>query len=204
MQRGPIIIQHTHTYTHNRAKVTSFSSKPVLVFDCLSPVQVITGGNLDIDVAVVDPNNVEVFRRDRSTLDGFEMVPKTSGTFSICFSNEFSTFTHKTVFFDVKIGDQAVAENELPAHTTVMTKMEMDVHSTHQNLDRVIAFQLHHRIEEATDRDLAEGLNTRVFVWSLLQALVMIGVGVGQVVLVRRLFQSDKAGPSLYGQRRPI
>ena len=66
---------------------------------------------------------------------------------------------------------------------------------------QVIAYQLHHRIEEATSRDLAESLNMQVWTWSLAQAIVMVVVAVGQVFLVQRLFKTDK--PRI-GNRRPI
>lgn len=47
-------------------------------------------------------------------------MPEMSGVYAFCFSNEFSTISHKIVYMDLQVGD----EKPLPIigeHITVMT-----------------------------------------------------------------------------------
>lgn len=54
--------------------------------------------------------------------DSFTFTAAKNGTYKFCFSNEFSTFTHKTVYFDFQVGDDPPLfpnENRVTALTQV-------------------------------------------------------------------------------------
>lgn len=58
----------------------------------------------------------------------------------------------------------------------------------HDNLEKCIDYQTHHRLREATGRARAEDLQERVQVWSLGQFTLIIIVAVGTVLLLRSFF----------------
>jgi protein ERP2 len=84
--------------------------------------QVVTGGQYDVDVTLEAPNKEIIYRQTKYQFDSYTFVPKMTGTYVACFSNEFSTFSHKLVYMDFQVGD----EQPLPGigeHVTVMTQV---------------------------------------------------------------------------------
>lgn len=66
----------------------------------------IEGGNYDVDVLVLSPTGTKVYDQAKQQYDNFQWVSDSEGEFTFCFSNEFSTFTHKLVYFDFQAGDE--------------------------------------------------------------------------------------------------
>ena len=66
----------------------------------------ITGGNYDIDVEVIGVNGQQLHKDSRKQYDSYTWTTEVTGEYKFCFSNEFSTFTHKTVYFDFQVGDE--------------------------------------------------------------------------------------------------
>lgn len=92
--------------------------------ECLSIAvpQVVTGGQYDVDVTLEAPNKEIIYRQTKAQFDSYNFVPKMTGIYVACFSNEFSTFSHKLVYMDFQVGD----EQPLPGlgeHVTVMTQV---------------------------------------------------------------------------------
>lgn len=55
--------------------------------------------------------------------DSYTFTASKNGTYKFCFSNEFSTFTHKTVYFDFQVGEDPPlfpSENRVSALTQVI------------------------------------------------------------------------------------
>lgn len=109
-----------------------------------------------------------------------------------CFSNEFSSFTHKTVYFDFQVGDEAPIMPGVGSHHGALTLMESSSVSIHEALKVVVDYQTHHRLREATSRDMAEYLNERVQYWSLGQGAVVVLVSLVQVYTLRNFFSEKR------------
>ncbi len=70
-------------------------------------LQVIEGGELDIDFTLFDPNHRIVHTESRK-MDGLHSFDiSVSGEYSICFANEFSRISHKMIYFDIIIEDDS-------------------------------------------------------------------------------------------------
>lgn len=69
-------------------------------------MQVIAGGNYDIDCLVTDPLNNALYEERRKQYDSFTHTTAMKGVYAVCFSNEFSTFSHKTVYLDFRSGEE--------------------------------------------------------------------------------------------------
>lgn len=92
---------------------------------CVFSVQVVTGGHYDVDCRLEDPDGTVLYKEMKKQYDSFTFTAARNGTFKFCFSNEFSTFTHKTVYFDFQVGDDPPLfpnENRVTALTQVIHK----------------------------------------------------------------------------------
>ncbi|KAF2882450.1 hypothetical protein ILUMI_23732 [Ignelater luminosus] len=153
--------------------------------------QVVTGGQYDVDVTLEDPRKQVIYKQVKMQFDSHSFTAQHTGIYVVCFSNEFSTFSHKLVYFDFQVGD----EQPLPGvgeHATVMTQMETSSQDIHKALNTILDFQTHHRLREAQGRKRAEDLNERVLWWSLLETLAILVIGVGQVFVLKNFFTEKK------------
>jgi len=153
--------------------------------------QVVTGGHYDVDVAIEAPNKQIIYKEVKKQYDTFPFVPEFDGVYAFCFSNEFSTFSHKLVYMDLQVGD----EPPLPGvgeHITAMTQLETSAQTIHENLNSVIDYQTHHRLREAQGRKRGEDLNERVQMWSVLETLAVVVISIGQVLVLRNFFSEKK------------
>lgn len=81
-----------------------------------------TGGHYDVDCRLEDPEGTTLYKEMKKQYDSFTFTAAKNGTYKFCFSNEFSTFTHKTVYFDFQVGDDPPLfpnENRVTALTQV-------------------------------------------------------------------------------------
>ncbi|KAB0800527.1 hypothetical protein PPYR_06267 [Photinus pyralis] len=153
--------------------------------------QVVTGGQYDVDVTVEDPKKQVIYKQIKMQFDSHTFTTEHTGVYIVCFSNEFSTFSHKLVYFDLQVGD----EQPLPGigeHVTVMTQMETSAQDIHKSLNSIIDFQTHHRLRETQGRKRAEDLNERVLWWSILESLAVLVIGFGQVFILKNFFTDKK------------
>lgn len=75
-----------------------------------------------MDCRLEDPDGTTLYKEMKKQYDSFTFTAAKNGTFKFCFSNEFSTFTHKTVYFDFQVGDDPPLfpnENRVTALTQV-------------------------------------------------------------------------------------
>lgn len=81
-----------------------------------------TGGHYDIDFELIAPNKEVLYREVKKQYDTFSKKADIRGVYAACFSNEFSTFSHKLVYVDWQVG----TEDPLPGlgeHLTAMTQV---------------------------------------------------------------------------------
>merc|ERR1712112_429954 len=121
-----------------------------------------------------------------------------TGEYIACFSNEFSTFSHKLVYIDFQVGD----EDPLPGlegEVGPLTQMESSAQEIHENLNAVIDYQTHHRLRETQGRHRAEELNERIMIWSIFVTVAIFMVGFGQVYVLKSFF-AEKRPSQMYGR----
>ncbi|CAF1280906.1 unnamed protein product [Adineta steineri] len=160
--------------------------------------QVVTGGNYDVDVELRSPSDKILFQVQKKQYDQIERTADEDGVYQFCFSNEFSTYTHKVIYIDWRVdGDP---EHEISSANPrvaegALTMIESKVGNIHRNLESCIDYQTHHRLREATGRARAEDLQERVQIWSIGQFILIIIVAIGTVLLLRSFF-TDRRTPS--------
>ncbi|XP_047390038.1 transmembrane emp24 domain-containing protein 3 isoform X1 [Sciurus carolinensis] len=172
--------------------------------------QVITGGHYDVDCYVEDPLGNIIYRETKKQYDSFTYQAEVQGVYQFCFSNEFSTFSHKIVYFDFQVGDeppilpdmgnkvtaltQVIASfcNQLEKASTLRACMESACVTIHEALKTVIDSQTHYRLREAQDRARAEDLNSRVSYWSVGETIALFVVSFSQVLLLKSFFTEKR------------
>jgi len=160
--------------------------------------QVITGGNYDVDMELTGPNGRILYKDTKKQYDSFTWTADQKGEYKFCFSNEFSTFTHKIVYFDLQVGDDDDALGpDFGEHATAMTQMESSAVTIHEALKVVTDYQTHHRLRESKGRAFAEDLNERDMFWSIGETVVILVIGIGQVLVLRSFF-TDKRNISVH------
>ncbi|XP_023934878.1 transmembrane emp24 domain-containing protein 3 [Bicyclus anynana] len=158
--------------------------------------QVITGGQYDVDVKVEGPNKQIIYQQQKMQYDSHPFTAQHTGVYKVCFSNEFSTFSHKLVYMELNVGP----EQPLPGigeHATVLTQLETSADEIHSALNRIIDHQTHHRLKEAQGRKAAEHLNERVLWWSTFETIAIVCVAFAQILILKNFF-SDR--PTLYNK----
>ncbi|KAM6979474.1 transmembrane emp24 domain-containing protein 3 [Aplochiton taeniatus] len=154
--------------------------------------QVIAGGNYDVDCFVTDPLNTVLYQERKKQYDSFSHTTTMKGVYKVCFSNEFSTYSHKTVYLDFRAGDEGPLLPEM-SKDTALTQMESACLSIHEILKVVSDSQTWYRLREAHDRTRAEDLHERVSIWSIGETIILFAVSIGQVLMLKSFF-SDKKG----------
>jgi protein ERP2 len=160
---------------------------------CVLEFQVIQGGNYDVDLTLKSPHGATLYAEQKKQYDRYEWTTDEHGEYRFCFSNEFSTFTHKLVYFDFQVGDEeSLRIGSSSSPLTAMTQMETSVLNVHQSLKVVIDYQTHHRLRESQGRSFAEDLNEQVNMWSVGQTIVIIIASIGQILILRSFFSERK------------
>ncbi len=116
----------------------------------LGGFNVLSGGQLDIDVKVLDPQNKAVYAENKEMSGTFTFVASQTGLYFICFSNQMSSYTTKIVNFHMHVGStlgahQVAKKDHLTGlETSVLTlsegmtflKDEMDYLKTRERMHR--------------------------------------------------------------------
>lgn len=160
--------------------------------NCVLEFQVIEGGNYDVDVTLVSPSGASLYTEQKKQFDRYGWTADEVGEYKFCFSNEFSTFTHKMVYFDFQVGEDDALQPQAGDPITAMTQLETTVRDLHLNLNTLVEYQTHLRLRESLGRSFAEDLNERVQVWSVGQSVVILLAGIGQIVILRSFFSEHK------------
>ncbi|KAL3065232.1 hypothetical protein OYC64_015413 [Pagothenia borchgrevinki] len=153
--------------------------------------QVIAGGNYDVDSFVTDPLNNVLYNEQKKQYDSFSHTTAMKGVYKVCFSNEFSTFTDKTVYLDFRHGDEEPIIQTMTG-PVALTQMESSCVSIHEILKVVADSQTWYRLREAHDRTKAEHLLERVTYWSIGETVLLFVIGIGQVMMLRSFFSEKK------------
>ena len=68
-----------------------------------------TGGHYDVDVVLQDPTRKVLYKQIKKQYDSFTWTAEKTGEYVACFSNEFSTFSHKLVYIDFQVLQQSMS-----------------------------------------------------------------------------------------------
>ncbi|CAK1555958.1 unnamed protein product [Leptosia nina] len=191
------------TFTVQAGKSDCFYQRvlPNEVIDIEYQVIDASQGELDISFQLSDPVGMMIVADYKKPENAHRHTAVLEGDYRFCFDNTFSTFSQKTVFFDLMIDnedsqgkdydDEKEMELGNAAETYVMRVRDISESVTRvkDNVSAARRLQELLSAHEARDRNLAEDMCDRVLKWSLVQIVLMSVIGVFQVYFVRSLFE---------------
>lgn len=145
------------------------------------------GGFLDIDVRIVGPDGKVIHSGERETSGRYTFAAHTPGVYTYCFSNKMSTMTPKVVAFNMLIGEQAKQEASKDGEST--TKLEDMIRELSGALSGVKNEQEYMQVRDRIHRSISESTNSRVVLWSVFEALILVAMTAGQVYYLKRFFE---------------
>ncbi|XP_026762333.2 transmembrane emp24 domain-containing protein 5-like [Galleria mellonella] len=191
------------TFTVQAGKMDCFFQKvsPNEVIDIEYQVIDATHGELDVSFQMADPAGLVIVADYKKPENSHRYTATLDGDYRFCFDNTFSTFSQKTVFFDLMIDTEDTQEKDYDddremelgnaAETYMMRVRDISesVSRVRDNVSTARRLQELHSAHEARDRNLAEDMCSRVLTWSIGQIILMLLVGITQVYFVRSLFE---------------
>ncbi|CAH8289748.1 unnamed protein product [Schistosoma turkestanicum] len=158
---------------------------------------VVSGGNYDVDMLLTDPNKQVIKSLYRSSSDEVDVNVEVEGIYKVCFSNYFSSVSHKIVSLTWR--NSSLDPSERAAAVNSETQISESLYNLHSAISKAIGQQFESRILLKRSYSSAAFLHNRVLYWSLGQTLVIIIFGIGQVLVMRSFFSS----PSSSAYQRP-
>lgn len=156
--------------------------------DYVLQYRVIRGGQHDVDVHVKSPNG-KILHKNLQAKEGIFEFETSRGEYSFCFSNEFSTWTHKIIYFDLRPRDlDSLAGEAGVAKPFAKTSSENSCDEVHEKLSSVVLHQRDYRLKESISRHLAEALRTHVTWFSIAHTVAILITGLGQSLILKRFF----------------
>lgn len=155
--------------------------------------RVIKGGKHDVDVHVKSPNGKVLHQKFKISSGTFKFE-SSRGDYTFCFSNEFSSWVHKLVYFELRPADVDLLPKEAgEVKPYAKTAFEASCEDIHVKMTKVVKYQREYRLKEAIGRYLAETLRTNVTWWSVTQAIAIFITGFGQSFILKRFFTQTTA-----------
>lgn len=147
--------------------------------------EVAEGGNLDIDVLVLDPDKVHVYEGERETDGKIQFSIKKRGRYEYCFSNDMSTVTAKVVVFEfMKVGPSGEDE-EGATHEKVLDL----VHELSSAVSAVNSEQQFMNLRMQIHTIINDGTNSAVVWWGAFETLVLMTMSALQVYYINNFFE---------------
>lgn len=164
--------------------------------DYILEYRVIRGGKQDVDVSVKSPNGKVLYKKAKMKEGRFEFETS-RGDYTICFGNEFSSWAHKLVYFDLRPADiKSLAGEAGVVKPFVKTAAETACDDIHLSMTSIVEYQRDYRLKESIGRHLAEGLLSHVSWWSVGQTIIVLLTGIGQTLVLKHFF-TDTVDKSL-------
>lgn len=160
-------------------KVTS-GTKMALTFE------VAEGGFLDIDVKITGPDGKVLYQGERESNGKYALAAYVDGVYTYCFSNAMSTMTPKIVMFSMDVGEAKAANGDSEANHNKLEDMIKELSSS---LRSVKHEQDYMTVRDRIHRSINDSTNSRVVMWALFEALVLVAMTLGQVYYLKRFFE---------------
>uniref|UniRef100_A0A1I7V830 GOLD domain-containing protein n=1 Tax=Loa loa TaxID=7209 RepID=A0A1I7V830_LOALO len=169
--------------------------------------QVVDGGDLNINFMLL--LGTKILLQETKKVEGSHKLSMTeSGDYQLCFDNSFSYQTRKVLFFELFLFDEdgsfdetnmleefGPIRQEYSGLGFEMQKFQKASNNIKNQLNKIEYHQSLLRAYEARDRAIMNANLERVTLWSAVNSIILVIVGLLQVYMIRSLFEdSSKLG----------
>ncbi|CAH4027712.1 transmembrane emp24 domain-containing protein 2 [Pieris napi] len=154
--------------------------------------EIAEGGFLDIDVKITGPDGAVIYTGQRESSGMYTFSAATSGRYTYCFSNQMSTMTPKVVMFNFEVGDAPAKKTGEKDDDANHNKLEDMIKELGTTLKTVKHEQEYMQVRDRIHRDINESTNSRVVMWSIFEACVLLIMTFGQVYYLKRFFEVQR------------
>ncbi|KAF7639570.1 Ion_trans_2 domain-containing protein [Meloidogyne graminicola] len=153
--------------------------------------EVAEGGFLDIDVKIIGPDNTELYKGERESSGKFTFASRMDGVHTYCFSNKMSTMTPKVVMFSMDIAppDTHIQNEGAGKIDADSQKLEEMIKELSAMLTAVKHEQEYMQVRDRVHRSINENTNSRVVIWAIFEAILLVSMTVGQIYYLKRFFE---------------
>lgn len=149
------------------------------------------GGNFDIDYSVHSPHDKVIVEGHSSSQEDYVFTANEYGEYSFCFENYMSSAEEKLVDFDITVESEPRLELPL-SKAALLSEQSTPVEESMQKLDSdFVAVERtlrYFRTRENHGFSTVEKTRSRIVRYSIIQTLLIVAISVGQVFIVRLLF----------------
>lgn len=149
---------------------------------------------IGMHVEVTDPNAQIVMSRVYSDKGKFAFTSHDPGEHVIClYSNSTKWFSGSQlrVHLDIQVGEHAVDYANV-AKNEKLTELQLRIRQLLDQVEQITKEQNYQRYREERFRTTSESTNSRVLWWSLIQTVVLLGMGYWQMRHLKSFFQAKK------------
>lgn len=154
--------------------------------------EIAEGGFLDIDVTITGPDGAVIYKGERESSGMYTFSAPTSGRYTYCFSNKMSTMTPKVVMFNLEIGAAPQGQTGTKDEEVNHNKLEDMIKELATTLKTVKHEQEYMQVRDRIHRAINESTNSRVVMWSIFEASVLLIMTLGQVYYLKRFFEVQR------------
>ena len=151
-----------------------------------------SGGHFDIDYTVHDPDNKLIIGGHKERQLDIIFTGNTVGEYTFCFENAMSTVAEKLIDFDITV--ESEPRLDLPIQPAKLLKehsapLEEMIGNLDDKLTQVGRTQRYFRVRENRNFDTVKSTQSKIFWYSVVESVTMVGISVAQVWIVRALFE---------------
>jgi len=157
-----------------------------------------SGGSFDIDYTVHSPTDRIVLDGQREKQGDFVFTAtEAPGAYSFCFDNNMSALSDKLIDFEITIENEArsaalPAKQGAPAEQTSL--LQESIYKISGQLSTITRNQKYFRTRENRNFSTVRSTETRIWRFSVIENVVMVGMAGLQVFVVRFFFQGARKG----------
>ncbi|KAK0543531.1 hypothetical protein OC846_003167 [Tilletia horrida] len=146
----------------------------------------------EVDYYVEGPNNKHIIGGMRERQLDIVFTGNDVGEYSFCFESDHTWFQDKMIDFDITVESEPRLElpiskaKELADHSA---PLQESIISVDGKLNSMLRTQRYFRTRENRNFNTVVSTQSKIFWYSVIESLVIIGISVAQVYVVRHLFE---------------
>lgn len=151
-----------------------------------------SGGHFDIDYTVHDPDQKLITSGNKERQLDIIFTGNTIGEYTFCFENSMSTIAEKLIDFDITV--ESEPRLDVPIQPAKLLKehsapLEEGIGNMDEKLTQIGRTQRYFRVRENRNFDTVRSTQSKIFWYSVVESVTMVGISVAQVWIVRALFE---------------